>query len=219
MATLYATSYSSNARKAVALAHQLGLRPPQLEIVDVNVYAGEGQSPDYLEVNPFGRVPALVDGELMLWESNALLIYLSEAYGDDRYWSRDAKQRADIARWLFWESAHFQPTLTEVIGQHAGHIMVPALVDPPKGPCDWDARGLTPLLKHLETRLAERPYLAGAEPTLADFSVIAMTIYFERLDFPFARYPSLGGWYRRVHALDGWRHTNGQPWRVELAEP
>lgn len=207
--TLHTASFSSNGRKAVALGVHLDLSP---EVLEVNVYQGAGQHPDYLDVNPWGKVPTLVDGALTLWESNAILIYISEAYGNHALWSREAHVRADIARWLFWESSHWQPVLTEVLAQHAGHIMVPTLVGPPTTDPDWDAQRLKPLLRHLEGRLGKHAYVAKMDLSLADFSLVAMTIYFRRLGFPFERYPAFADWYHRVHALPAWQQTNVEPW-------
>ncbi len=72
----------------------------------MNVYRGEGRAPEFLAKNPWGKVPTLVDGDFVLWESNAILLYASEAHGEDRLWSREPRERADISRWVFWESAH-----------------------------------------------------------------------------------------------------------------
>jgi glutathione S-transferase len=206
---IYTASFSSNGRKAVALARQLQIAH---ELIEVNVYRGEGRNADFLALNPFGKVPTLVDGDFVLWESNAILIYLSEAHGDFRAWAREPRRRAELARWLFWESAHWQPVLTQVLREHAGHIMAPAYVQAPSAEPRWDAPQLTALLQHLEQRLQQTPFLGGDELTLADFSVIAMTIYFRRLGFPFASYPALGAWYERTHALPGWKSTSAEPW-------
>ena len=125
MYTLFTTPLSANGRKTVALSRHLALDP---DVVDVNVYQGEGQRAEFLEINPSGKVPTLVDDDLTLWESNAILQYISEAYGEFRLWSREPGPRANIARWLFWESAHWQPALTSVIAQHVGHVLRPCRV-------------------------------------------------------------------------------------------
>ena len=89
MFTLYTTPLSANGRKVLAVSHHLGLTP---EIRLVNVYRGEGRSAKYLAINPSGKIPTLVDGEFTLYESNAILQYLSEAHGEYRLWSREPRQ-------------------------------------------------------------------------------------------------------------------------------
>ena len=111
--TLYATPLSANGRKVLAVSQHVGLTP---EIRLVDVYRGEGRTAEYLAINPSGKIPALVEGDFTLTESNAILQYLCEAHGDCRLWSREAKARGAIARWLFWESAHWQPVLTSAVG-------------------------------------------------------------------------------------------------------
>jgi glutathione S-transferase len=96
-------------RKVLAVSRELELQP---DIRLVNVYRGEGRTAEYLAINPTGKIPTLVDGDLTLYQSNAILQYLCEAHGDFRLWSRDPKARARIARWLYWETAHWQPALT-----------------------------------------------------------------------------------------------------------
>ena len=86
MLTLYTTPLSANGRKPLAVCHYLGLAP-RIELV--NVYRGEGQTADYRAVNPLGKVPTLLDGDLTLSESNAILQYLAEAHGDGRLWARE----------------------------------------------------------------------------------------------------------------------------------
>ena len=84
----------------LAVSRHLGL---DAEIHEVNVYRGEGRTPQYLAVNPGGKIPTLVDGEFVLSESNAILLYLAEAHGGNRLWPNELQQRGRIAQWLFWE--------------------------------------------------------------------------------------------------------------------
>ena len=92
---------SPNCRKVTALLRHLDLGAEN-KVVDLP--GGEHLTPEFLSVNPNGRVPALVDGDLTVWESNAIIIYLAEKAGSD-LWPDDAR-RLEIMRWLFWEQAH-----------------------------------------------------------------------------------------------------------------
>lgn len=89
-------------RKACAVARHLG---SPVEFVRVDLGRGEHKKPGYLAINPAGRVPALVDGDYRLSESNAVMAYLALRAGSD-LWPADARQ-VEVIRWLSWDSEHF----------------------------------------------------------------------------------------------------------------
>jgi glutathione S-transferase len=209
MLTLYTTPLSANGRKVLAVSRQLGLRA---DIRLVNVYRGEGRAPEYLAVNPLGKIPTLVDGDLTLYESNAILQYLAEAHGDFGLWSHNPKVRALISRWLFWECGHWQPVLTTILAASVGHRLLPDVVPRPALDVDWNAAELRPLLAVLNRALSETPFLAGDEITLADFAVAGMVTYFAVAGFPFEKHLAFRDWYARVEALDGWVASQDPMW-------
>jgi glutathione S-transferase len=210
MFTLYSTPLSANGRKVLAVSHYLGLKP---EIRHVNVYRGEGRTPEYLAVNQGGKIPTLVDGNFTLFESNAIIQYISEVHGDFRLFSRDPKERASIASWLFWESAHWQPVLIQVLSPFVGHMLLPEAVPAPSHPPKWDNEQLKPLLARLELQVRSHVFLAGDRLTIADFAVGGMMTYFRSAEFPFAEFPDLTAWYSRVEALQAWQETAAEPWK------
>jgi len=211
MLTLYATPLSANGRKVLAVSRQLGLEP---DIRIVNVYRGEGRTAEYLAINPSGKIPTLVDGDLTLYESNAILQYLSEAHGDFRLWSRDPKSRARIARWLYWESSHWQPVLTTLLTPCVGHHLLPQAVPRPAVDPNWDAAELRPLLSTMNDALNTSPFLVGDKVTIADFAVAGMTTYFRTASFPFEEHPRVMDWYSRIEMLEAWRATQDPLWSV-----
>jgi glutathione S-transferase len=105
---LYYVVGSPNCRKVHAVVSRTGLK---VDMEYMDFFTGELQAPAYHAVNPNGMVPALVDGDLKLWESNAIMAYLADAAGADALYPRDAKRRADVQRWLFWEVTHFNKAL------------------------------------------------------------------------------------------------------------
>jgi glutathione S-transferase len=209
MSTLYSTTLSANGRKVLAVSRHLQLNP---EIHVVNVYRGEGQTPEYLAINPMGKIPTLVEGNFILIESNAILQYISEAHGDYQLFSRNPKERATIASWQFWEAAHWQPALTPVLAPFVGHKLLPEVVPKPSEAPDWNNEHLQPLLARLDAHLRHHNYLAGNRLTIADFSVGGMMTYFHAGGFPFDAYPDLSAWYARLENLDAWRETEDALW-------
>ena len=208
--TLYTTPLSANGRKVLAVCHHLGLRP---EIKLINVYKGEGRAPEYLAVNPLGKIPALVEGDFVLWESNAILQYLAEAHGDYRLWSREPARRADIARWLYWESAEWQPALVSVL---RGAVASKLGLLPPGTPVttDYGDARFVGLARFVDAHLATRRCLLGDELTIADFSVAGMLTYARAAEFPFTDFANLTAWYERIEALSAWQETATSPWAV-----
>jgi glutathione S-transferase len=211
MLKIYATPLSANGRKVLAVSRQLGLNA---EIHEINVYRGEGLSPKYLAINPSGKIPTLVDGEFVLRESNAILLYLAEAHGENRLWSNDPKQRARITQWLFWESAHWQPTLIAFLSALVGHRLLPERIPRPQHAPDWSSAPVQPILKTLETALSANAYLTGATPTIADFAVAGMTTYFRAALFPFQDFPKIADWYARIESFESWSATAAPLWSV-----
>lgn len=208
MLTLYTTALSANGRKVLAVSHHLGLQP---RIEPVDVYRGEGRTPEYLAINPLGKIPTLVEGDLVLSESNAILLYLAEAHGDCRLWAREPRSRAEIARWLFWEASQWQPALTEVLRPFVGHALLPDLVPAPAG-VNWGDEGFRVQARLLESQLTGRDFVAGDELTLADFSVAAMLMYVRNAHFPATEFPRIAAWYAGIDALPAWRATAVAPW-------
>src|SRR5438874_3766282 len=100
---------SPNPQKVSFALNELRL---DCELVPVDLAKGEHREPAFRAVNPFGRVPVLVDGELTLPESHAILGYLGEKTG--RLWPASAAGRADALKWLFFLSQHIMPPAGEV---------------------------------------------------------------------------------------------------------
>ena len=91
-----------NPRKACAVARYLN---SPVAFVRVDLGKQENKSPDYLAINPNGKVPALADGEVRLWESIAIMCYLADKAGSD-LWPKDARQ-SEVLKWLSWDAMHF----------------------------------------------------------------------------------------------------------------
>lgn len=209
MLHIYATPLSANGRKVLAVSRHLELN---VQIHDINVYRGEGRDPKYLAINPSGKIPTLVDGEFVLFESNAILLYLVQVDGSSRLWPSGRKQRARIAQWLFWESAHWQPILISLLSELVAHRLLPDRMPKPQHAPDWDSAAIQPILNSLETGLSANPFLAGPGMTIADFGVAGMTTYFKAAEFPLARFPKIADWYARIESLEAWRATRSPLW-------
>ena len=144
MFQLYTTALSGNGIKPLLTCSFLKLNP---SVETINVYIGEGRTVKYLEINPAGTIPFLVDSGFKLSESNAIIQYITEKYGDNKFYSSDLKERANICKWLFWESSHWQPELINTLSQHVGHVLRPEFMEKPTNPPNWRVKGTLPLGK------------------------------------------------------------------------
>lgn len=207
---LYSSSLSANGRKALIVNALLELA---CEIIETNVYAGAGQAPDYLAINPLGKIPALVDDDYVLTESNAIMIYLAKLANSDLF-PNDIKQEASIHAWLFWEAAHFQPTVSSTIGEHVGYILVPQYVAKPEEAIDWSNSDFVTCMNKLESTLSDGNFLLGDTITLADVGVSAMMMYFSSVGYDWQNYSLTQRWFNRLNNLPAWQKTASPLWQV-----
>ena len=89
------------------------------EPVTVNLTAGEHRRPEFLEINPAGKLPVLVDGDLVLTESVAITLYLAEKYPDRGLVPADLKQRAQVNRWLLFTATELEQPLWDGVSSWA----------------------------------------------------------------------------------------------------
>jgi len=204
-----------NSRKLLAA---LTLLETPYTLKKVDYFAGEHKSPEYKAINPCATVPcAVVDKSLVLTESNAIIVYAGDQAGDNPAYPRDAKIRADINRWLFWETSAWFPSCYVFLIQN---VVQPVLGNEPdisalkKEEPRW--RELAGVLEQRLQR-GERRWLCGGEQaTVADLAVASSMHLWKREKFPIEGFPALRKWIGRVEGLDCWVKTQGD---VEKAFP
>src|SRR5690349_13067765 len=106
---LYHHPMSTNARRAVMTAVHLGI---SIDLVVVDLGKGAQRAPEFLRLNPNGKVPVLDDDGFILTESHAIMQYLAEGTPGQTVYPADRRARADVNRWLFWSAHHFQPAVS-----------------------------------------------------------------------------------------------------------
>lgn len=199
---LYGFPPSPNTRKVLALAAYLGT-PLDLQLVDLT--KGQQRAHDYLEMNPNGRAPTLVDGDFILWESNAIMQYLAGRKKNGA-WPDDPRVRADITRWQCWQLAHwsegcigltFQNMVKKLLGQGG----------PDAGVVQKATEAFHRDAKILDAHFAKHKFLVGDGPTLADFAVAAPLAYAGPAQMPLSDYKNIRGWLARMDALPAWQQT------------
>lgn len=163
---------------------------------------GEQRSPDYLAINPNGKVPALVDGARVLWESDAIMCHLA-ARCDSDLWPQDARQ-TDVIRWFSWNHQHFTA--------HAGVLYFEHIIKPRFGLGAADPAEVASATSQwrryagvLDQHLHGRRYLVGDAITLADFAVAVALPHAAAAHIPLGDFPAVRRWHERLDELDAWR--------------
>ena len=164
---LYGFPPSPNTWKVRALAAHLGV-PLELEFIDLS--KGAQHAPAYLALNPTGRTPTLVDGDFKLWESNAILQYIAGKSANS-LWPNDARTRADIARWQFWQLAHWGAEACQPLTFQRLVKKILNLGPPDEAAIAKGIEAFNKEAKMLDAHLAKQPYLVGKDLTIADFAV------------------------------------------------
>jgi GST-like protein len=169
MITLY-TWTTPNGRKASVMLEEVGLA---YEVKPVNIGKDEQFSDDFLKVGPNNKIPAIVDhdapgGPLSVFESGAILVYLAEKTG--KFLAPSGAARYKALEWTFWQVGGLGPMLGQ-LGFFAGR----SKTKPPEAIERFTAEAAR-LFGVMEKRLAESPYLAGDDYTIADIACFNWTL-------------------------------------------
>ncbi|KAG9443756.1 hypothetical protein H6P81_015096 [Aristolochia fimbriata] len=173
---LHGIPVSTCTTRVLACAYEKGL---EIEIVPVNLLAGEHKTPDFLATkNPFGQIPVLEDGDLSLFESRAINKYIATKYkdqGTDLLREGDPKEAALVGVWLEVEAQHYNPAV--------GDLVYELVIRPMHGGATREevvkaeSEKLGKVLDVYEARLSKTKYLAGDFFSLADLHHLPYTYY------------------------------------------
>ena len=172
----------------------LSLIGAEVELLEVDLASGAHKSPAFLKLNPFGQVPVLEDGDVVVSDSNGIMIYLARKYGKTDWLPEDVVQAAQVQRWL-----------SVAAGELAHGSAAARLVTVFGAKRDADeviARGHA-LLKILEDLLARQDWLVAGRPTIADVALYSYTARAPEGNVDLAPYPAVRQWLARVEALPG----------------
>ncbi|MGH8539461.1 MAG: glutathione S-transferase family protein [Stenotrophobium sp.] len=200
---LYMIVGSGNCRKVQATANHLGIK---LDYEYLDWLSMDHKKPEYLAVNPNGRVPTLRDGDFTLWESAAIMQYLANKVPGNTLFPTDNQLRADITRWQCWETAHFNRWLGMLVYET---VLKPQfLKQEPTPTVVKNAQSeLAGFAAVLEAQLQGRDYLVGNHITLADYSVIQQESFSPAVPFDWHAYPNIAAYFERMRAVPHWAST------------
>jgi len=190
-----------NGQKACAVAKYL---ESPVEFVHVNLAKGEHKAPHYLAINPNGKIPALEDGDIKLWESNAIICHLARKANSD-LWPIDPAKQIEVMKWLFWNSEHFT--------RHAGTLYFNYVIKPKFGigaPDEKAAEEAIGFAKQfaavLDRELEGRTFLLGDHLTVADFAVSVTLPQAETIRLPLDGFKNIARWMSQLEEIPAWRN-------------
>jgi glutathione S-transferase len=186
-------------------------------LTKVDYFKGEQKSDAFKAINPNAALPALRDGDLVLWESNAILQYAADKGGKTQFYPTDPAKRADVNRWLLWEASTWFPSCYVYLVENCVKPLLGGAPDP--AVLAGEEERFHKLAGILDDRLSRRPWLAGDGPTIADIAVAAPMHLHAWQQLPLAPHPNLARWMtQRVEQLPCWKATHvGDGFKLEEA--
>jgi glutathione S-transferase len=202
---LYTANLSPNALRTRAVVYELGLDVEKIEID----FRGGNRTPEYLKLNPNGKVPVLIDGDLIIWESRAINAYLASKFPAKGLYPADLKQRALIDQWSYWQAVHLGPAMQRVVGER---VFKPIFG---RGPADegaiaGDLKNTDQFLDVFEIGLADgRDWIVGSL-SLADFALATTFMHRVAANISLETRPKVAAWIARMEARASWKKAVGE---------
>jgi glutathione S-transferase len=201
---LYCDPISTTSRPVILFIAEHGL---DVELVHVDLMSGANQAPAYLAINPNGLVPFLVDGDLALGESAAILCYLAQRAGSPAY-PADLKARAKVDEALSW----FATNLHEYFCLFTiyPNFGIPHGVDPElaKAMLAFGVTHAPRWLKVLDEHIiGDGTFVCGDQISVADYLGVAFITLGEAANYDFAPYPNIRRWVATMRTLRSWDAT------------
>ena len=167
----------------------------EFEAITVNVLLGENRKPEFLSINPAGKLPALVDGDFVLTESVAIVLYLAEQYPQKNLLPTQSKQRAELNRWLLFTVTELEQPLWRI----ARHTFIYPEAERLPADTAIARREFQQMAAVLESRMQTRQFLVGDTVTVGDF-VLAYTLDWANEERLLAECPALLSYMQRMYA-------------------
>ena len=191
MITLYRHPLSGHSHRVELMLSLLKLN---FKSIDVDLMKGAQKQPEFVAKNPFGQVPVLEDGDITLWDSNAIIIYLARTYGNDNWLPENPVDEAKVTPWLAIAAGKiaFGPAaarLVNVFGADLDHQSAINIA--------------LALLAVMNRVLTDTLFLAGNSPTIADVAAYSYIAHAPEGDVSLNDFPAVEDWLTRIEALDG----------------
>lgn len=208
----YYGSVSGNSSRVAFALYELGL---QYVPHRVDTRAGHNRAPAYLAINPMGKIPALIDGSVRLWESNAINWYLAEKNPRAHLLPTTIEGRASTQRWLFFQTGHVTPACAALFRATNARMQQFWNMRGDQASADAATKELARYLPVLEAALADREWLEN-EFSLADIAFAPHLWLVAEGGFDFSAYPAVRAWLDRTLARPAWREARHMIFEAQI---
>lgn len=183
------------------------------EIVHVDLQKGEHKAPEFIAMQPFGKIPVLVDGDLTLFESRAMMRYIANKYADQGpdLLGKDAKARALTDTWVEVESAYYNPPIGTIVMEKVFKPWFGGTTD--EAVLEAQLEELNKVLDVYEEKLGKTDYIAGETFTIADItcmSYMEAMVNMGKITEPLDKHPKFKAWWQKVSSRPTWIKLTAQ---------
>lgn len=191
-------------RRVLALVKHLGI---EAEFVEVDLMAGGLKTPDYAALNPNMKAPTLIDGDLVLWESAAIMAHLCIKTGSDMWPAHNPAEQVEVLRWLSWNDCHWSTAVAPFYFEHVVKTTF-GIGQPDSALLKTSVPELVRYAKVLDGHLADRRFIACERLTIADFALASMAAYWRESEMPLEAFPHIVRWLDALARIPAW----ADPW-------
>jgi len=188
---IYDFPLSGHGHRARLFASLIGI---DAEIVQVDLASGEHKTPEFLKKNRFGQIPVLEDGDVVIPDSNAILVYLAKKFHQTSWLPEDPQGAAAVQRWLSVAAGQitFGPGAARLVTLFGAGFNAEEVIERSKA-----------VLKVIDEELSDRPFITGAQVTIADVALYSYIANAPEGNVDLAPYGHVNQWLRRIEALPG----------------
>lgn len=191
-------------RRVLALAKHLGI---DAEFVEVDMMAGGLQTPAYAALNPNMKAPTLVDGELVLWESSAIMAHLCIRAGSDMWPAHAPAEQVQVLRWLSWNDQHWSGAVGSFYFEHVVKATF-GIGAPDRAALVDKVEALRKLARLLDEHLHGKEFVACGRLTIADFQLASMAAHWREAEMPLHDFKNVVRWLDGLMRIPAW----AEPW-------
>lgn len=195
---IYGRDTSYNVQKVLWLLEELNV---EYRHIQLGGKFGGTESEEFKRLNPMRKVPVLVDGDNVVWESNTILRYLVNAYGDGEWREERAYERSKYERWMDWSQCQFDPAF---VGVFWGYYRTPDDLRDMNAVNESIDRCLNCLAK-LDEQLKDKEYLMGDRLTLADIATGVFIYRLVQIGLDIKLPKHVARWFQRLKNLPGYQ--------------